>query len=511
MTKQNLSEIAKSLPTDPGCYIYRDQSGQVIYVGKAKNLRKRVSSYFSKEHSDQHIANLVNEIFDIEHIITDSELEAFILESNLIKKYQPYFNRDLKDDKNYIWIMLDKREDFPQLRIVRSKPKKNADYLGPYHYTMPVKRILKRIRKIYPYRSCNRKIVETTNSEGITTIKSSDPKPCLYYHLGLCQAPCAGLVSKSQYRKNIKGIKTFFDKGHNELVEELKIQMAKYSVKQEYEKASEVRNKIMDLEYIKQRVSIESVDVDEIGFKNEKNESSKRGLEEILQKLDYFEFPNKSEFKIECFDISNIQGTNAVGSMVVFVDGKSNKDLYRKFKIKTKTTPDDFAMMREVLTRRFRSKRKDDKSFGIYPDLVIVDGGKGQLSAVYKVLLSLNLDIPVIGLAKKHEEIFLIKENEGELKFLKRTLKYRSDGYFLIQRIRDESHRFAINYHRKLRSMGQTTSTLDDVPGIGELTKKRLLQAFGSLEGIKKASKEDLQSIVKNETSVNNLIKVLNS
>lgn len=505
--KLQLSE----LPDLPGCYIYRDSKNAVIYVGKAKNLKKRVSSYFVKTHTDPHINNLVSNISHIQHIVTDSELEAFILETNLIKKYKPYFNRDQKDDKNYIWIMIDKNEDFPRLQIVRSKTRKNAIYLGPYHYTMPVRRILNRLRKIYPYRTCNRVIKEKTDPKTKKKyIYSSDPVPCLYYHLGLCPAPCAGYISKKQYNQNLKGNTTFFTKGHNELVKTLKSDMEKYTKRYQFEKAAELRNKIQDLEYIKQRVTIEDTLTDETTFHEEKQKHKQKALNEIILKLDYFDIQQVDNFKIECFDISNIQGTNAVGSMIVFVDGNPAKNLYRKFKIKTKSTPDDFAMMSEMLKRRFlHNSKKSDDSFDIKPNLIIIDGGKGQLSVVYKVLSMLNIDIPVIGLAKQNEDIFFVKDNDGELEFVQRRLKFNSDGYFLLQRIRDESHRFAINYHRKLRSLGQTASLLDDIPGVGQITKKRLLRAFGSVEGIRKADTTDLQSIIKNKSTIEKIRKVL--
>lgn len=511
--ESELQKTLANLPLEPGCYLYRDDSGNVIYVGKAKNLKKRISSYFHKDLLDPHIVNLVRSIMNIEYIVTDSELEAFILETNLIKKYMPYFNRDLKDDKNYIWIMIDRKEDFPRLQVVRTKRSKSAIYLGPYHYTMPVRRILKRLRKIYPYRTCNRIIIETHNKEtNKIEIKSSDSNPCLYYHLGLCQAPCAGLVNSNTYRKNINGINTFFTKGHNSLVKELVESMKKYSVNLEFEKAAELRNKIQDLEYIKQRVSVETELTDEFELNSKKNKKSINAVEEIIRKISTNDISYKEGFKIECFDISNIQGTNAVGSMVVFIDGKPAKNLYRKFKIKTKTTPDDFAMMTEVLKRRFKhTEINSDDSFSILPDLLIVDGGKGQLSSAHKVLTDLRIAIPLIGLAKKNEDIFMLKDNNGELEFRQRRLRYASDGYFLLQRIRDESHRFAINYHRKLRSIGQTASVLDDIPGIGKLTKKRLIQAFGTVDGIKKAKRKDLEVIIKNNTSLNNLLKVIES
>lgn len=513
MISQISSKTLQSLPQDPGCYIYRNTAGTVIYVGKAKNLKRRVSSYFAKEHSDAHLRVLVNNISSLEYITTDSELEAFILETNLIKKYRPHFNRDLKDDKNYIWIMIDKNQDFPTLEVVREKKRKNATYLGPYHYTMPVRRILHGLRRVYPYRTCKRIIKEVTDPK--TRRKrtvSSDPRACFYYQLGLCPGPCAELISKKDYWKNIKGIVDFFTKDHKLIMEQLKVEMDSYSQKMDYEKAAEIRNKIKDLEYIIQRVNVDSVETDEVSFLEQKTKRAEKGLSQILEKIPQFDLRLKKNFKIECFDISNIQGTNAVASMVVFVDGFPRKDLYRKFKIKTKDTPDDFAMMSEVLRRRFfRLAGSEDSSFSIFPDLVIVDGGKGQLSSAKKVLQELDIEVPIVGLAKKHEDIFTVKEENGELNFLQRRLNLNSEGYFLIQRIRDESHRFAINYHRKLRSFGQTASILDDIPGVGSLTKKRLLQAFGSVDGIKNAKEEELQTVIKNKTVLENLKKVLSS
>ncbi len=507
-----VSKVLQNLPVSPGCYLYKDQKGKVIYVGKAKNLHKRVSSYFIKKQRDPHLRILVENIFQIEHIVTDSELEAFILETNLIKKYRPKYNRDLKDDKNYIWIMIDKSEDFPSPLVVRNKKKKNAIYLGPYHYTMPVKNILSRLRKVYPYRTCNRIIKEIKDPKtGKLKTVSSDPQPCLYYQLGLCPGPCAGYISKKNYYKNIKGIIDFFTKDHQQIMVNLRAEMEEYSKNLDYENAGRIRNKIKDIEYIKQRVTVESVETDETSFLEQKTERSKRALTQIIAKLPQFGLKLKKDFKIECFDISNIQGTNAVASMVVFVDGIPQNNLYRKFKIKTKDTPDDFAMMSEVLARRFLHKdKRDDISFSVRPDLIIVDGGKGQLGSAYRVLLNLDIDIAIIGLAKRNEDIFTIKDNQGELGFSQKKLQYGSEGLFLIQRIRDESHRFAINYHRKLRSYGQTSSILDDIPGIGSVSKKRLLQAFGNIEGVKKATDEELRTVIKNKKSLENLRKILN-
>lgn len=502
-----LQDKIKNAPLEPGCYLYKNNSGLIIYVGKAKNIRNRVSSYFNTPHEDEFINQLVAHIEDVEFVVTDSELDALLLETNLIKKYTPQYNRDLKDDKSYVWLMITTKDDFPRINIVREKKQSSATYLGPYPSTVPIKRILKSLRKAYNYRTCNRTISETQDKDGQIIIKSSDPKPCLYYHLGLCQAPCAGQISKKNYRSNIHTITKFFRNGQKDLLLELKSKMNNAAKDQSYELAASYRDKISDFEYINQIIRIEG-DTDELKYKKTKQKGYESGLNQLISKLDMFEFNNNQNFRIECFDISNIQGTNAVGSMVVNINGKASKSDYRKFKIKTKDTPDDFAMMQEILTRRLKKLADDDQSFGSMPDLIIIDGGKGQLHAAHKIMTDNGLNIPLVGLAKKLEELFYVKD-PGVPSFGLRTLKYHSEGYFLIQRIRDESHRFAINYHRKLRSHGQTKSILDDIPGIGKLTKKRLLLAFGSTDGIRKASAEELQTVVKNKKTVENLKKVL--
>ncbi len=501
INKEKLNE----LPTAPGCYIYRNKSGNVLYVGKGINIKNRVKSYFSSiDRLDPKIKKLINQVYSIETVTTDSNLEALILETNLIKKYKPKYNRLMKDDKNYSWLMVTKGEDFPRLEFIRNKKIKSADYFGPYVNLKPIKRALKELRKIFPYRSCRRKIYFYKDKNGKRKLYSSNRKVCLYYHLNLCEGPCDNLVTKKEYRDNINNIKRFFRSDKTKIIRSLKKDMRKYASKRKYEKAAKQRDKIEDLQYITQRIKVEE-GIDEKLLKKEKRERNINALERLIRKLS-LNFKGKLDnFKIECYDISNISGKSATGSMVVFVGGEKEKSLYRKFKIKTKDTPDDFKMLREVFDRRFSKTEKDkDESFQKLPDLIIVDGGKGQLSSVLKILKNKNLKIPVIGLAKREEEIFQQKRE----KFKKKKLRKRSDEYFLIQRIRDEAHRFAIRYHRKLHSKKMLTSKLDDIPGVGKVTKRKLLKAFGSYHRIKDATRKDLNTVIKNRKTVENILRL---
>ncbi|WKZ28141.1 MAG: excinuclease ABC subunit UvrC [Candidatus Dojkabacteria bacterium] len=502
-----LQNIVKNSPFSPGCYIYRDKHGTVLYVGKAKIIRKRIKSYFDGfERQETKIQRMVKQISTIEFVTTDSELEALLLETNLIKKYRPKYNSRMKDDKNYIWLKIDTRSDFPTFRVVREVDSRSAEYIGPFPNTLPVKRILSGLRRIYPYRTCNRKIVQ--NSDG--SISSSDAKPCLYYYLGLCQAPCAGMIQKKDYRTNISRIKSYFLSDKETLKQELESEMKKAASEHNFELAAELRDKSRDLDILSQRIRVRD-NTDENEYRKTREQKLNLAMQELTSKLDVFDIQVKKGFKIECFDISNIQGKYAVASMVVFIDAKADKGKYRKFRIQTKDTPDDFAMMKEALSRRFKKQSSKDDSFSRMPDLLIVDGGKGQLSTAFNLLQELGISIPVIGLAKRMEEIFIPVDKDGELTFLKRTLKAGSEGKFLIQRIRDESHRFAITYHRALRAKGQLASNLDMLPGIGAITKKNLLRAFGSIEGIKKASESDLLQIIKHKKRLQTLRDFLNS
>jgi len=485
-------------------------------VGKAINLKNRVNSYFAKGRDlPVKIQQMVELIDDIQIVTVDSEVEAFILETNLIKKYRPKYNRMMKDDKMYVWVMFDDSKDFPRPEIVREKLKKNATYFGPYPQKFPASKVLRRLRRLFPYCSINFPVKEV-DGKLVGTLK----RPCLDYHIGVCSGVCAGLITREQHRKNINNIKRFFRGQKYEIYDELKQKMDQLSAEHKYEEAARIRDSLNDLKYVTQRITVDT-GVDEEVLLQKKKSFNQMAVKDLFERIGYasvIESKNLAEVRIECYDISNIQGKNAVGSMVVNIGGSASKENYRKFKIKTKETPDDFSMMKEVLTRRFTHSIKKkanvgnkDSSFEWLPDLVIVDGGKGQLSSARDIFCSIGIldQVKLVGLAKKQEEIFKIVEtNDGEKDFKKIVLPRRSNSLYLVQRIRDEAHRFAIGYHRKLRSKASTKSVLDDIPGVGEIVKHRLLNAFGSLQGIKKASKKDLQTVVRNRRTVEAILKL---
>lgn len=508
----------ENAPLESGCYIYKDKINRIIYIGKAKVLRNRVKSYFQLEQiRDPKILQLHNHIVDVEFVTTDNDLEAFLLETNLIKKYQPKYNKQKKDDKNYSWLYVDTDEDFPRYEFVREKYKnKKGVYFGPFILNGPIRRILKNLRPVFPYRTCNRKIqLQIDKKTGKKFVYSSDYKPCLYFQLGLCNAPCNGKLDKTSYKRNIHAINKFFLKGKNEVFTDLQKKMQLASSKQNYEQAAILRNKIRDLENIVEKTKID-YDTDEFTYKTDKQQLLLDTTKNIYQKISENEISKSKNIRFECYDISNISGTNAVASMVVFVDGKPENKSYRKFKIRSKNTPDDFAMIRETLTRRFSTKNLNDKKFAARPDLIIIDGGKGQLSSALKVLDQLKINIPIAGLAKRDEELFIPRPSleltkEQPYIFIKKTLDRGSNERFLIQRLRDETHRFAITYHRTLRSKSQIHSVLDKIPGIGVTTKKNLLKAFGSVENIRKAKDSELAAIIRNRKTRYSLMKMLES
>ncbi len=536
MKNKQLEEKLNNLPQLPGCYIWKNSDEKILYVGKAVNLKNRVNSYFNNYvRLDPKIKMMVDQINDVDIYTVDSEVEALILETNLIKKYRPKYNKLMKDDKNYSFLEINWYKAYPTIKLTREQQDKKAEYYGPYPNRFPLMQVLRRLRKIFPY--CEHlpnhlKIAMPDGRQEKLKIKNEDIserfKPCFDTHIGLCSGVCAGLVTKEEHRKNINGIRKFFQGKKMDMIEDLKKDMVNYSKESKFEKAAMLRDRISDLEYVTQRIKIDK-DMDETKLEQMKDELGKRALKQLIEKLDLNLDSQKLNFKIECFDISNIQGTNAVASMVVFVNGKADKSLYRKFKIKTKQTPDDFAMMREVLTRRLKrlkiampDGRKEnlkirklekeimDESFSVKPDLIIVDGGKGQLSAAFDIFAKSDLlnKIPLIGLAKREEEIFYIKNyvlEPKEIEFGRTVLPKRSDALYLIQRIRDEAHRFAITFHRKLRGKASTKSALDDVKGVGKVVKKKLLDAFGTVEGIRKASEADLLTVVRNKKTVKNL------
>jgi excinuclease ABC subunit C len=519
-----LKEALLNAPKKPGVYIFLSETGERIYVGKAVNLSNRSRSYFANyKRLDPRIQNMVELARDIQYHEVENEVEALLLETNLIKKYQPRFNVLMTDDKSYIWVKVYSNMDFPIVRIVREKKEDNADYFGPYPAVSPIKRMLKDLRRIFPYRTCNRVIEMQVTAQG-ESVYSSDLKPCLYYHIGLCAAPCMTTQSKQEYREIVNGLKRFLRSEHEELKKDLQRQMQQLSTEKNYEQAAQVRDKLKDLNYLTQ-YSLVDESVDENVLALRKAQRAESGLKELTEKLGFWQGREDSldlgNFRIECYDISNIQGTNAVAAMVVGKGGKLLKSDYRKFKIKSKTTPDDFAMLQETLKRRLKylvpelvqDKPKLDKSFTEMPQLLVIDGGKGQLSSVLEILNEYQemygLQIPAVGLAKREEEVFIPDYKDGKLEFKLLKLSRRSPALKLIQQLRDEAHRFGLGYHRLLRSKGMTYSQLDLIPGIGEVTKKRLLLAFGSVAGIKKAKLADIEAVVKNRSTAAKLKKLL--
>lgn len=533
----------EAAPKRPGVYIFRaseDESGEPIYIGKAVNLRNRSRSYFlNYKRLDPRLQTMVEQAKSVEYIEVDNEVEALLLETNLIKKYDPKFNIVMTDDKSYIFVKVDSDMDYPRVSIVREKKEDKADYFGPFPSKGPVRRMLRDLRKIFPYRSCRRVIEERVDPKtGETVVYSNDTQPCLYYHLGLCSAPCTTEIEKSDYRADVNALKKFFRSQHGELKKNMRAEMQQASNERNFERAAQIRDQLRDIDYLTKFTRI-TEQVDDVEFERRRLAQALEGVEQLATRLGLLDKDSEpseeqlQKFRIECYDISNIQGTNATGSMVVAVGGKKAPRLYRKFKIKTKSTPDDFAMLKEVLDRRLKylrndyranqkkarnsdkkasRKKKVDESFTQKPDLVVIDGGKGQLSSVLKILSSYPpevADIPVIGLAKREEEVFLPDYSSGELKFKLVKFSKRSAALKLLQLVRDEAHRFGLGYHRLLRSKGMTYSELDLIPGVGEVTKKKLIQAFGSVEGIKKAKLEDIDYVIRNRSTSQKIKKLL--
>lgn len=469
---QILKKQIENFPKLPGCYIYKDKKGKVLYVGKAKILSNRIRSYFNNfDRLEIRIQQMMEAAVTIEFVTVDSELESIILETNLIKKYKPKYNILMRDDKNYSWVMFQKpikgKNDFPRIRLVRKKEETNAEYFGPYPERLPLRNILKKMRKIFPYASCNRRLVQVSIDP--LKIDTNNKVPCLFYHIGLCSAPCASFQGKEDYMKNFNNIKKFFRGEKVEILLDLEKQMAKYSEEKDYENAAIMRDRINDIKYITSHIRVDS-HVDEVVVQEMKFAERQNAISDLIEKLKFPEDKLKKhdEFRIECYDISNIQGSNPVGAMTVMVNGELRPDLYRRFRINIKETPDDYAMHQEMLERRLKHLESDDPKDTMRqkPDLIIIDGGKGQLSATYPILKMFNLhtEIPIVGLAKREEEIFKMSyqfQNEGEIdsmkmqgvsKFKRVMLPRKSEALYLVQRIRDEAHRFGITYHRKLRS-----------------------------------------------------------
>jgi excinuclease ABC subunit C len=608
---EKIQGILATLPAKPGCYLMKNAEGKIIYVGKAINLKNRVRSYFHADSShDNKTRRLVREITDIEWIVVGSELEALILEMNLIKKHRPKYNVRLKDDKRYPYIKIHWADPFPKVTVTRQMVEDGSRYFGPYTSAWAVYQTLDVLRKVFPYLTCDREITGT------------DKRACLYYDIKLCTAPCIGAITQAAYRQMISDLMDFLN-GHSEgVVRRLEQEMLKASEEMRFEKAAALRDQLKAIQSIIERQRIvfatDYIDSDVLAIARSDGEAcvqvffirggkligreyfilegtedaadsevmeqfitqfyteaanipeqvmlpqeieeariisqwlrSKRGgkkveffvpkegqphelvqmaaenATETLQALrtqwqadthkqeialaelrDALNLPAPPN-RIECYDISNTQGTAIVGAMVVFTQGVPDKKLYRRFNIESVVgAPDDFASMEEMLTRRFRRWRaaqesqdqvgaKKDASFSFLPDLIIIDGGKGQLGRAVQVLEKFGLadQVPVVGLAKQREEIFFPYKPEPLL------LPRHSQGLYLVQRIRDEAHRYGITAHRNKRQKMGMASLLDSIPGIGPARRKALLKHFGSVDKIRDASLEELKAVVPEQTA----------
>jgi excinuclease ABC subunit C len=407
---EQIADKISALPNTSGVYLMKDAGGRVIYVGKAVDLRKRVQSYFRKRKVISKTDFLVEKICDIEHICTDSEAEALILEAALIKEYQPNYNVELRDDKSYPYIEITD-EEFPRIALVRPVERNPASlYYGPYTNPRLIREALSILRRIFMFRTC-------------------DPFPdkeCLDYHMGLCGAPCIQHQDRREYAKAVRHIRMILEGKKDDLYKTLAKDMERLAARQNYEQAAKVRDQLRALGAL---------------FSGTQDINYFKEAEQLQRVLDLPRAPQR----METFDISNIMGQFSVGSMVSFFNGKPDKANYRRFKIKTVDGIDDFQMMAEVVRRRYSRLKKENR---LFPDLIIVDGGKGQLSAACEELRALGIEVPIIGLAKREEEVFVPGKRQAVV------LPRQSLALRLLQRCRDEAHRFAVNYHRTLRTKG---------------------------------------------------------
>ena len=591
-----IEEELKKLPAKPGVYIMHDEKDEIIYVGKAISLKNRVRQYFqSSRNKGAKIERMVTHITRFEYIITDSELEALVLECNLIKEHRPKYNTMLKDDKSYPFIKVTVHEPYPRVLFARRMKKDKARYFGPYTSGGAVKDVIELVRKLYQVRSCNRSLPRDTGKD----------RPCLYYHMKQCKAPCQGYVSQEEYRKNINKVIKFLNGDFQDAISELMEKMQKASEEMRYEDAMEYRDLISSIRKIGERQKItgygqedrdiiavamddsedlrdqdavvqvffirdgrligrdhfylrvakgdtkaqvlssflkqfyagtpfipseimlqreiEDADIIEEWLSGRRKQKvhirvPKKGTKEKLVELalenarmvlakdrerirreegrtigavhEVEEWLGlKNVVRMEAYDISNISGFESVGSMVVYEKGRPKRSDYRKFKIKWVQGPNDYASMEEVLTRRFTHESNGEfDSFARLPDLILMDGGRGQVNIALKVLNELGISIPVCGMVKDdHHRTRGLYFNNVEI-----PIDTSGEGFRLITRIQDEAHRFAIEYHRSLRSREQVHSILDDIPGIGDTRRKALLRKFKSVENIRDASEEEL-------------------
>ena len=480
-----------SLPQVPGVYKFKDREGEILYIGKAINLRSRVNSYFREDMYDRpRIRQMMPFVTDLEIVETNNEVEALVLESALIKEVEPKYNSDLKDGKSYAWLYVSTKDDFPTVKIVRNlsgKEYKKGRLFGPYPSGLATKRVFTYLRKLYPFcTKCNPK----------------DEKPSLYYHLGLCPGPYHGHISQEDYRENINEIVKFLSGRRKGQLEQMEREMRQYSRERRYEEAAQLRDRINDLKYLGQDIEFNYLQKTQ-DYKAKRVVSRNQTFKELAMELDLDDL-----HRIECYDISNMQGKHAYGSMVVSVDGNLERGQYRIFKIKGKDTPDDPAMLKEVLERRLANiEKNEDTSLGTKPDIVLLDGAKSQLGIVKKYIPE---DIVLMGISKgkhlkraglqKRDEFWIVRDGE--------VYSIDIENPALLVDLRDEAHRFAITHYRKRAIKQGKRSQLEKIPGVGEKRRKLLIQEFKNIENIKKASVEDIDRVVKNK-KVSKSIKTL--
>lgn len=460
-----LRDKLKTLPVEPGIYFHRDAKGKIIYIGKAAILKNRVMSYFQNKHRDPKTRLLVADIADTEWITSRSEAEALFLESEFIKRYKPKYNIDLKDDKNFTYIKIS-AEDFPVVSYVRRPMDDKSHYYGPFTSADAVKRAMRMLRKVFPY----------------VTHANWPPRACLQYHLGLCPGPEIGAVTPAAYRRSVRQLELYLKGEQTKLMTQLEADMQRAAKRKDYEAAARHRDQLTDLRaFGKQMVFSESETFDL---------TRDQALTGLSERLGLPVLPRR----IEAYDISHLGGTGNVASMVVFSDGVANRDEYRKFKMQLPGN-NDVGHIREVISRRFGPKHLSDWP---KPDLLLIDGGQPQLAAALEVLDGLGLPIPAIGLAKREEEIIrrLPAENGLPPRYETILLPASSHVLQLLQRVRDEAHRFAITYQGLLQGKRATTSLLDTIPGIGPATRKALIRRFGSVRGVKLATQPELEATI---------------
>jgi excinuclease ABC subunit C len=478
-----LKDKLASLPKTPGVYFHKNKAGEIIYVGKAAVLRNRVRQYFqTSRYRDPKTEVLIQEIYDTDWIEVENEIEALFLEAEMVRRYQPQYNILLRDDKSVAYVRINTRDTAPSVTITRRPLDDGADYFGPFLNAGPVRKALKYLRKIFPY----------------STHTNLPDRGCLQYHLGLCPGPETSAYNRPEYLKNLKKLVLYLHGERVKVTNELEKEMIAAAEQQHFELAAIMRNKLRALKSLQTRIVFsdrENLDL-----------SKDHALFDITQLLTLTKPPRR----IEGFDISHMSGTDTVASMVVFTNGIADKSAYRKFKMRIPGN-DDFAHMHEVISRRL--SENNVKMWG-KPDLFLIDGGKGQLGAAIKARDELGFTIPMIGLAKKFEEIVIHKEhsnltiNDVHLVKLKGFRADESDDFVrldlpntshlvkFLQRIRDESHRFAVSYHTVLKTTRQTESYLDEIPSIGPTTKKKLLRTFGSVRGVRAATEQELTDAV---------------